>query len=287
MADRALADLIAKKFIQRTDVKAAQRPDGSYVPWEVDAHGSYCPAHRGGQREPWKRDDLNAHLDGAKSFGHYLLGTDGKCKLFAFDIDLEKTGYLPTRPLDPWFSDEELLDYEASFDPCNPREAWRNRRHPGRSFMKYQFKLIAHQLMAAVRTELDLPTACAYSGAKGVHVYAFTGPISASDAFDGAMIVIDSLGCFEPKRGNVFFQHKDHTPVHGFPNLSIEVFPKQRTLEGKDLGNLMRLPLGRNLKTNDPTFFVDMTSPLGEMQSVDPLFALTTSDPFARPSEVA
>jgi hypothetical protein len=63
------------------------------------------------------------------------------------------------------------------------------------------------------------------------------------------------------------------------------VYPKQASLAGKDLGNLLRLPLGRNNKSKDPTFFMDMTAPLAEMRPVDPEWALTTTSPWKRPGE--
>jgi hypothetical protein len=64
------------------------------------------------------------------------------------------------------------------------------------------------------------------------------------------------------------------------------VFPKQDSLAGKDLGNLMRLPLGRNLKNpKDPTFFIDMTTPMGVMSPIDPVYALTTETPWKKPNE--
>ncbi len=132
----------------------------------------------------------------------------------------------------------------------------------------------------AVVSELQLPCAVAYSGGKGVHVYAFTGLISAAEAREGAQIVLDSIGNFHASRGTNFYKWNDEDPVAGYPNLSIEVFPKQDTLSGKDLGNLMRLPLGRNLKSSDPTFFLDMRSPMAEMRPVDPIWALTALDPW-------
>ncbi len=68
-------------------------------------------------------------------------------------------------------------------------------------------------------------------------------------------------------------------------NFTIEVYPKQASLEGKTLGNLLRLPLGRNCKSADPTFFLDLTSPLAEMRPVDPEYALTTTNPWKKPHE--
>jgi hypothetical protein len=275
----ALANLFAKKFIARPDVKAVQilTRDGNmiYMPDGVrDKDGNYT------SYRPWTRPDLLAHLSGERSYGHYLLNTDDTCKLFAFDVDLEKTGFLPSLP-EITYDDE----WSKSFVEADPRAAWRDRGHSGRNWMKMQFRMIAHVLAKAIVEELNIPCAAAYSGNKGIHVYGFTGLVSADEAREGAMIVLDSIGKFEPLRGQNFFRHKNTDPVDGFPNLSIEVFPKQDSLDGKDLGNLMRLPLGKNLKTSDPTFFIDLTSAMADMVPVDAEYALTTATPWKRAGE--
>jgi hypothetical protein len=271
----AVANLIASKFIQRKDVKAIQFADGSWMPHTTTGK-------REGDRLPWKRPDLLAHLSGERTFGHYLLDADSQCKLFAFDVDLEKTGEIPLRLVDPFATDEERLNWhedERMSFISDLRGTWLERSNPARAYMKFQFREIGHKLMQGIYETLGLPCAAAYSGGKGIHVYAFTGIVSATEAREGAQIVLDALGGFEATRGTNFFKHSK------WHNLSIEVFPKQDSLDGKDLGNLMRLPLGRNLKSKDPTFFIDMTSPLGEMRPVDPEWALTTSNPWARPGE--
>jgi hypothetical protein len=147
--------------------------------------------------------------------------------------------------------------------------------------------------MRIARRDLDLPVACTYTGAKGLHVYAFTGAIPASDAREGIAIILDALadstlGSVHLFRGSNFYRFDNQDPVEGQPNVTIEVFPKQNSLEGKDLGNLMRLPLGRNLKNpKDPTFFVDMTSALADIKPLDPVYALTeaATQPWRRPGE--
>lgn len=283
-----LTNLVAKRFISRRDVKAIQHPDGKWSPHTVSGK-------RDGERIPWSRADLIAHIEGRTTFGHYMLDTDDTCKLFAFDVDLTDKGFLPTLPMlsevvDDRGVDEEganlhLKEWEASFVECNPRECWLDRRHPARTYMKFQLRLLAAKLVAGVHSELDIPCAAAYSGGKGIHVYGFTGKIPAADAREGAKIVLDALGCFEAFRGENFFKHVDQSIPNGFPNFTIEVFPKQNSLEGKDLGNLMRLALGRNQKSSDPTFFMDMTSALTEMVPLDPVYALTTDNPWKRPGE--
>ena len=264
MPETNLANLFASKFIARPDVKAIQFRNGAWAP-----HCEINPETRkhDGARIPWRREDLEAHLQGTSTFGHYLLSTESQAKLFAFDIDLEKAGHLPSGP---FFGEDEPELVEES----DLRGSWLNRAHVARDYMKLQFKQLAHLLCAKIVTELEIPCAVAYSGGKGVHVYGFTGLMPAKDVRWAAQIIIDDLPELTAVRGVNFFKHS------AFPNLSIEVFPKQETLDGKDLGNLMRLPLGRNLKSSDPTFFIDMTAPLGSMQPMDPVTALQIENPW-------
>lgn len=278
-----LEDLFASKFIARPDVKAHQYSTSSQTGiWAPHVQWNHETRKYDGPRIPWRREDLKAHLEGTSTYGHYLLSTDSRCKLFAFDVDLEKAGYIPTVSYQT--SDED--QWKASFvhydgKNHNLRDAWLDRANPARDFMKLQFKEIAHMLLKGIVEELGLPCVAAYSGSKGFHVYGFTGLVDASEARLGAQIVLDSLGCFRPLRGDNFFTHKDSDPIEGYGNLSIEVFPKQDSLDGKDLGNLMRLPLGRNLKSpNEPTFFIDMTSPLGDLVPMDPVTALQIENPW-------
>jgi hypothetical protein len=259
-------------------VKAVQFSNGAWSP-----HCEFNPETRkkDGPRIPWSRKDLEAHLAGEATYGHYLLNTDNKCKLFAFDIDLEKNdiekGIEGVWPEFPEEGEPLLHKFDA-------RESWLDRAHPSREWQKLQLKTVAHSLARSITEDFHLPCAVAYSGGKGVHVYAFTGLVDAADARDAAAIVLDSVGGWEPKRGDNFFQSIDRNPVSGYPNLSIEVFPKQDRLSDNGLGNLMRMPLGRNLKSKDPTFFIDMTSPMGQMIPVDPEFALA-GNPWVKPNE--
>lgn len=273
---REVEDLFASKFIARTDAKAIQWPGGSWSP-----HCEFNPETRknDGPRIGWRREDLEAHISGERTFGHYLLNSKSECKLFAFDCDWEKTGFLPTLPL----TTEDEVEWRESFIETNPREMWLQRGFAGRDFMKLQMKQLAHMLLRAISDPngLGIPCAAAYSGGKGFHVYGFTGLIEAKEARNGAHIVLDDIGGFEPLRGENFFKHKDEDPVNGFRNFSIELFPKQDTLDGKDLGNLMRLPLGKNLKApKEPTFFIDMTAPLAELRPMDPVTALQMENPW-------
>lgn len=268
-----LTDLIAKRFIARRDVKAIQHRDGSWSPHTTDGK-------RDSARIPWSRKDLEAHIAGTTTYGHYLLSQDDQVKLFAFDIDLNaNVSDDNPNPFQGYWKIYDKEHHDGAPVMFDARECWRDRSHMSRSYTKIEFKLLATDLMAHIEHELEIPCAVAYSGGKGIHVYGFTGSIPAIDAREGAAIVLEALGNWEATRGDNFYRPtnwKDpHTP---FRNLTIEVFPKQDSLAGKDLGNLMRLPLGCNFKNpKDPTFFIDMTTPMEEFSPVDPIRALTES----------
>jgi hypothetical protein len=262
-----LVNMISKRFIARSDVKARQFDKG------------YAPVRNSeGENIPWSRADLEAHLNGSQTFGHYLIGTDDNVKLFAFDIDLTMTGVLP---------DSANLDKESFSPEPNLRDAWRVKAAPPghplhdpllwarREYMKINFMLLAKTLAMTIKDLLELDVAVAYSGNKGMHVYGFLPkPGNAGAAREAALAVLEVCELV-PYSGEIFFKHTDSSPITGFPNLSVEVFPKQDSIGGKDLGNLLRLPLGRNLK--NPT---DPTEDLATMKPTDPLRALTPGNDF-------
>lgn len=259
-----IATLLAQKFIARRDVKAIQHADGSWAPHTDDGK-------RTGARLKWTMGSLREHLSGAQTYGHYLLDTDSYCKLFAFDIDIEKNSpeSAQNKFVGTW------LDTEGQVQFFDAREAWADRRHPARPQLKISLMLAAKALQSAIEEDWGIPTAVAYSGGKGVHVYGFTGLAPAADVRETALSIMRDSGEWEPTRGDNFWRQTDQTFGNGLRNLTIEVFPKQDSLDGKDLGNLMRMPLGRNLKNpKDPTFFIDMNQPSDVMMSLDPLVAL-------------
>lgn len=269
-----LAVQIAKKFIQRRDVKAIQFDDGSYCP---DTRLAELDAENGTNRlAPYgplgfKMTHLQQHLSGEKTYGHYMLDQDGNCKLFAFDIDLEKEGtYISFK------HGENFQIYESK-----PRDEWRDRAHPSRDWYKYQMKMLGTKLAKVITRDLQLPCAIAYTGGKGIHVYGFTGTMPATEVREVAKIALHATGEFTPTRGDNFYKHVSEEPTTGYKNFQIEVYPKQDSLESKSLGNLMRLPLGRNRKTTDPTFFLDMGGrPVDLRPHADQARVLEMGDPF-------
>ena len=263
-----LEDLIAKLFIARPDVKAYQAGPGPYV-------GQYF-THIQGSREnptylPWGRSAIQEHLAGTATYGHYLLSKDSQAKLFAFDIDIDKEASLPTIPIPDFQEEGDPTEWLNSFQMRDARAAWLNRADPARDFLKTSMRSLAHVIQRVVEDELQVPTAIAYTGAKGLHVYGFTGLMPAKEVREAAMLAIESLP-IEATRGKMMYkwnrQNQEGFAEHEI--FTIEVFPKQDELSNEGgFGNLMRLPLGKNQKSNDPTFFIDTECALGTLRPVD------------------
>lgn len=261
-----LAKTIALKMIARADAKAIQRPDGEYMP------------HREDQQKPeslipWSLEAVMNHLNASQTFGHYLLDHDSTAKLFVLDIDLNKEGTLPTKELviPPDITEQDVLDWMNCFEPGNPREAWRDRAHPARKWIKSQFRDCGERLASICHKELGIEVAVAYSGNKGIHVYGFTGRLPAHDVREAANIALELMGLWSPVKGRASTYVNERYDI-----FSLEVYPKQDVISEGSFGNLVRLPLGKNLKSPaDPTFFVDLGAPVNAFVPVDPLWALT------------
>lgn len=271
-----LAALFAKRFIQRRDVKAIQFDGGAYSPdrklEELNRLGNYGPVG-------FQMHHLHQHLTGQATYGHYLLDEADMVRCFALDIDLRKNndefqGYYP--------AEESMYSEEPALVPMNPREDWLNRAHPGRWWTKTQFGMLARKLTATIQKELGIGTAAAYSGNKGIHVYGFTGPMPAAQARAAAHYAIEVSDDWVLERGQHIYQYKLQDPMMGYPNVNLEVYPKQDSLADKDLGNLLRLPLGVNRKNPvDPTFFIDLNTPVGVFAPhPNPVQLLETGNPY-------
>jgi len=245
--ETSIASLFAKHFIARPDVKAEQTSTGAYHPVQTR----------------FTKEDINNHLARKVSYGHYLINPEtNNCKLFAFDIDFETKGILPVE------FDSDGVPGEVT-QIGNPRELWRNRSYAGRHFLKQHLMTVAEKIASTVHKQLEVPVAIAYSGYKGVHVYCLTGNISAEKAREGAKLVMDLCNA-SILHGKNFYSIDCLWDDEIAKNISIEIFPKQDKVESTHFGNLMRLPLGRNFKSNDPTFFIDLTSSAGNMTPVSP-----------------
>lgn len=278
MADsKELAKLLAKHFIARPDVKAKQ-----------SRFGTYAPVH-----SKFTMPELVDHIEGKSSWGHYMIDQDDNVKLFALDIDLLE--FRDQQPDVVYFLPTTRDSYGefGGWQQCSPRQVWMSREQgPKRDFMKLQMRFLAQQFAAAVQKELDIKSIAAYSGSKGVHVYGLTGKISAGMAREGALLVLESLN-WELTRGKNIFTYAGsdspwEAPGNNFHQFNIEIYPKQDSIADKEknLGNLMRLPLGKNFKAmKDQAFFMDLREPFTVMKPMDPYEALTTTDIWAYPHE--
>jgi hypothetical protein len=264
--DTNLIRLLGERMISRKDVKAEETGVGSWHP----------VTDKSGTRLPFSMADFQDHLTGKRTLGHYLVGTDDTCKFFAFDIDLDKEGY--------WIdmsSDEDGVAHELmeGVQKCDPREVWA-KQEPAAAveYFTIGLRCLAEGLGHIIHRVLDIPVAILNSGGKGYHVYGFTGTQPANDVRDAALSVLRDLDIFEPVRGENFWKHKLE---HSFrANMTIEVFPKQGSLEGKDLGNLMRLPLGVNRKTGRRAHFVNCKVGYNKILEMDPVRALEGDMPW-------
>lgn len=260
---KQVAKLLVASFIERRDVKAMQHANGSYSPVLDHVAGKHDD-HAGCPRVPWGLSDVIDHLQGGRTYGHYVVSAENTCRMFCFDIDLLKVG--------SW------LDFETEgWIECAPREVWTTAPEGDRVLgdLRSQLFCMAAGLASRIHTVLGLQSVVAYSGSKGLHVYGLLERgTPAADAREAAMTVLDSVGCFEASRGHNFFRHTDE-----YRAIELEVYPKQDTVrEGDGLGNLLRLPLGVNRKTGQRGFFVKLQTPgplTGPFQPDDPIEALT------------
>lgn len=251
------------------------------VQWK---NGEWSPAlhPQTKERMPFTRSDLEAHVAGTKSLGHYLLNTDGECKLFVFDLDVAKTARPQDQVDDPHAPPVVWIDELQEYVEGDPRaEFLLSNKSRLYSRLVTELRITAEALASKVKTMYDLPVAVSYSGSKGLHVYALCGRLPATDVQELALEVIRAMPQFEPRRGNNFFRHTSE-PQYGYPHVEIEVFPKQSSLDGKDLGNLVRLPLGVNRKSGNRAFFIDCNAPQDVLVERDPVAALESGDPWGK-----
>lgn len=256
-----LVKLIGNRFIARKDVKAFQADDGAWYP----------------DRTPMTMSDFEAHLAGTKTMGHYLLDQQDHCKLFAFDLDLAKHD----RDCEDKTCKGGCVLYEGGDGityRINPREMW---QHPNEVYpdinplLTMDLRCMAEGLAGYTHRTLGIPIAIATSGHKGLHVYGFTDLIPAEAARHLALQVLTGFGCFVPFRGENFWRHES-----AYRALEIEIFPKQTTLEGKDLGNLMKLPLGVHRVTKKRAEFLSCKVGMDTISPMDPERALEGDLPW-------
>lgn len=262
---QGMVRLLGQRFVQRKDVKAFQADDGAWYP----------------TREAMTLSDFEAHFAGTKTMGHYLLDTDNNCKLFAFDIDLVKhgrecPGRLPDGSTCKGCTVRVLGTDGVEYD-CIPRDSW-GIDHPVAASLTRDLRAMAEGIAWRIYAtfEAEVPVAICTSGHKGLHVYGFTGTIPAETARLSAISVLQEFGSvMQPFKGENFWRHNTE-----YLTLDIEVFPKQTSLDGKDLGNLMSLPLGINRVTGKRKHFVTTRSAEDVIAEMDAERALSGDFPW-------
>lgn len=244
---QAIAKLLAGNLIERRDVKAVQT-----------AKGDYMPQRSGTFLVPFDLKSLTDHVNGKQTYGHYLVKPETQtCRIFVFDLDLNK--------------ESSYHDPETNLDAqINPREVWASSTTQVKRDLALQLFALAHGLALRTHGLLHIKTLVSYSGNKGLHVIGCLGPgTAASEARTAANTVLASCQCFEPTRGNNFWKHQT-----GYPSIEIEVFPKQDSVQADGFGNLVRLPMGINRKSNKESFFLRQDCEFGKFIIDDPVEAL-------------
>lgn len=263
---KTIAKLLAGKLIERRDVLALQYKDSKgvdmYSPHRtMPTDGRLVTQRDNRDNIPVSLGNLVEHVEGRKTFGHYLVTDENTVRMFAFDIDLINTpsrfGVLQDEPL--------VIE--------DPRALWAaGGKDPMTKHLGIQMREMSERLAMRVKELLEIPVTVHYSGNKGVHVSGLLDPgTPATDAREMMNLVLESMGPeWELYKGKNFWRCSQYDALH------IETFPKQNEVRREDgLGNLLRLPLGMNVKSGKKSFFVDMNQPVTSWKQDDPILALT------------
>jgi len=253
------ASLLGQLFISRRDAKAIYRPDHKNV-W----HWTSVP-------EKYTMGDFAEHLTGQHCLGTYLLAPDSTVSFLAFDLDLAKhSKYWKCYDIEQILALEEQQygfdldvaegDLESSLHvPTAEPHRW------ARIVLLETVRLIER----AVKKQWGMNSLTVITGG-GAHVLVpFAEPQLAADARNAGIGLLKEIGA--RKRNDMFFD------FGGLNELTIEVFPKQDTLDGKSLGNLIRLPFGWHHEAGIRTYSIDpeaATTPLWDFKKVSSLGAL-------------
>ena len=207
---------LGARLIARTDAYAIQTADSGYV--------------RKTERVTLRQ--VQAHIAGDISIGHYLIDpADNATKMFAIDIDPDE----PTKK-----------QLEANPDIRNPRAL----AMAGDPKVWGEMIILAQSLCEIIERKIRCRPLVSYGGAKGLHVIA---PVkqrtSALHLRKMGEAILSNRG-FASHKGVNFWKSD------AWPDLTLEIFPKQVEVDDDSYGNLMRLPLGVNPKTGREAYFL-------------------------------
>lgn len=270
-----LIKMIGQRFVSRKDVKAEQAADGAWHPVRVDSRDTSSAT------VPFAMQDFTDHLEGRKTYGHYVVGIDGTAKFWCMDLDLDKEGFY-LGDMDPGADPDDIATIVGFANKCNPRDIWA-AEEPADAFAYYTrtLRCLAEGLaQRAVRLGTCDHVAISNSGGKGLHVYGFmTKPTPADVVREMAVEVLTDVSktLFGRIKGDNFW--KANT-AGAYSNVTIEVFPKQDSVSNGGFGNLLRLPLGINRKTGKRGYFVNCKSGLNRLPEMDAMRALSGDLPW-------
>jgi hypothetical protein len=244
----AIGAAIARKFIVRPDVLAEQCIKDGDVLWVP-------------RKVPWTRSLMASHLRGEKVLGHCPVSLEYTCRVLTFDIQYMNFGLLPSLPMD----DERSLDF-STWKESNPQEEWKNHKSPIAPWMTYNFRACASYLYNILKSEFNLESTVAYNG-KGLEVYGFFPKLTSTQtARQIGLTTLEASGGLWEEKDALYISKLQH-PLKGTMDLTISILP-----EGAN--DIIRVPLGKNLESPDPCFFVDMTAPLARLVPLDAKKAL-------------
>lgn len=248
------ASLMGDLLIHNRESKAVFRPDHT---------GKW---HWTAIKEKFTMQDFVNHLTGNHCLGTYLLAPDSTVKFLAFDLDVRKQGkYYVVRDLEEIEALEAAGHYaetatpqpQGVFDPDlaegNLEAALHEVSDPAFRWVRIVLWEAIQSITRQVKANLDLPELTIITGG-GAHIFVpLPEPMPAADARSAGIEIMASLPNAK-QRNEIFFDYGT------FQELSIEVFPKQDSIEGKNFGNLIRLPFGWHYEAGIRTFAVDPSS---------------------------
>ncbi|AKC03025.1 DNA primase [Gordonia phage GordDuk1] len=223
-----LENALARLLIARPDAVAEQHGNGAYSPQDGMI---------------WDRKIIRAHLEGHRTYGHYVLNGD-KAKFFCFDVDFRK----------------EISRLSENTKLKYPRKLWQESGADSaeRHWLEWQLKTVARLLEYRIR-KMGIKTLVSFSGSKGMHVYGFPSPGEQVNAVDLRALghaVIDDFGYLIQADNANGVNYTGDPWDQTFMLFDFELFPKQDSAE--NYGNLVRMEMGINKKSGKPGFFVDL-----------------------------
>jgi hypothetical protein len=172
--------------------------------------------------------DMENHTNFKKTYGMYLITINEGCNCFVIDLD---------------YSENRLLSLIDKYK--NERKAEKMIFNKIKEDAKKQYDIIK---------KMDLEVFIEFSGSKGYHIWGFFEeeiPLEFVKMLEEKMIIIRDPLVVDEKSLKKDSTGKDYTDE------KYEFYPKQESMEELKLGSIIKIPLGKHIKTDMPCFFVD------------------------------